>query len=392
MRKNNYLILLVILLIGTLTQISTDVYTPSLPAIAGNLNTSLGQAQLTMTWLMIGIGITTFIYGPLSEVIGRRWTILIGNVIALVGVLFCVTAHSIEQLQMGRLIQGMGLGAAATLWRSVFRDTYSGPDMAKVGSYLTNIVIISVIVAPFLGGYLEQYFGWRSTFIFLCLWTALITAVILFLFTETNQHHGRHRLKLKFIFGAYKELLSSRVFMSFSVYTFLIYGGLFTWMTSGPAVLIHGAGITPVMFGYLMILIGTAKGLGGFANGKLVYVFGIEKLMILGWALMILSGFLMLIGHYFFGLTIYDVLVPAMIFIFGTSFIFANATAGAFTHFGHIAGYAGSLYSSIQLLGGAVFSAYISHLNTSSQVPMAWLFIASGALAWLAFLCIRERT
>ena len=384
-KKHSLLLLLIIILVGTLTQISTDIYTPSLPSIAHLLHGSLGQVQLTMTWFMFGIAITNLFYGPLSEGIGRRWTIIIGNSLAIIGTLLCLNAHSIHALQVARLVQGLGLGASAALWRSIFRDTYSGKEMAKMGSYLTNVIILSVIIAPFLGGYFEQYLGWRSTFIFLFVWTLLVTIIVLFFFKETGQHFGRHRLNLRFMCKAYRELLSSRVFMGFSLCVFLSYGGLFAWMTAGPVVLIHGAHIKPVLFGYLMILTGIAMALGGFANAKLVHKFGTAKLMTFGWSLMALAGALTLSGKILFGINVYDVIIPAMLFIFGTSFIFSNAVAGAFTPFGHIAGYAGSLYACIQLLGGVVFSAYLSHLNTSSQAPMAWMFIVSGVTAFLAY-------
>jgi DHA1 family bicyclomycin/chloramphenicol resistance-like MFS transporter/DHA1 family 2-module integral membrane pump EmrD-like MFS transporter len=384
-KKHSLLILLVIILVGTLTQISTDIYTPSLPSITHLLRGSLGQAQLTMTWFMFGIAITNLLYGPLCEGIGRRWTIVIGNSLAIIGTLLCLTAHSIHALQEARLVQGLGLGASAALWRSIFRDTYSGKEMAKMGSYLTNVIILSVIIAPFLGGYFEQYLGWRSTFVFLFIWTILVTIIVLFFFKETGQHFGKHRLSLPFMCKAYGELLSSRVFMGFSLCVFLSYGSLFAWMTAGPVVLIHGAHIKPVLFGYLMILTGIAMALGGFANAKLVHKFGTAKLMTFGWSLMALAGALTLCGKILFGINVYDIIIPAMLFIFGTSFIFSNAVAGAFTPFGHIAGYAGSLYACIQLLGGVVFSAYLSHLNTSSQAPMAWMFIISGVTAFLAY-------
>lgn len=392
MTQHNKLILLIIVLSATLMQISTDIYTPSLPSIAHGLNTTLGQAQLTISWFMIGIAITTLLYGPISEVIGRRWTITIGNCIAIGGTLLCLNALNIEMLQVGRLIQGIGLGAAAALWRSIFRDTYSGPTMAKVGSYLTNIIIASVIAAPFLGGYLEQYLGWRYTFIFLLCWIIIVTLIITFLFKESGQHHGKHRLNFKFIWKAYGELLSSRQFMGLSLCVSLSYGGLFSWITASPVILIHGHNILPVIFGYLMILTGIAMAVGGLINGKLVHKFNTEALLTFGWSLMLIAGILLVMSKYIWGITIYDIMIPGMIFIFGNSFIFPNAVAAAFTPFGHIAGYAGSLYSGIQILGGVVFSAYLSHLNTSSQLPMAGMFIASAIFSWIGFkLIVKSR-
>ena len=54
----------------------------------------------------------------------------------------------------------------------------------------------------------------------------------------------------------------------------------------------------------------------------------------------------------------------------------------------HIAGYAGSLYSCVQLLGGACFSFAISHLNTNSPQPMAVMYLLSGISGLLIFLTL----
>lgn len=390
MKNLNFKMLVIICLVGTLSQISTDIYTPSLPYIAHYFNASMGQVQLTLTWFMFGVAATTLIYGPVSEVIGRRWTVLLGNVIAIVGTFVCLFSPSIYVLQIGRLLQGAGIGASATVWRSIFRDSYSGEEMAKVASYLINIIILSVILAPFVGGYIQQYMGWHAVFVFLAVWIMMVSFIVLFAFNETSQHHGKHRLKLSFIFNAYKELLLSRKFVGFSLTVFLTFGGLFTWMTAGPIILIHGIGIQPVEFGYLMIFSGIAMGLGGFINGKLIKFLGCERLLLCGFAIMFIAGAITLLGYLSMGLTVYNVVVPAFIFVLGVSLVFPNASSMAFTPFGHIAGYAASLYSAIQLLGGVVFSAIVSHLNSHNQLAMAWMFIASAFFAALTFILLAK--
>lgn len=390
MTMNKKLTLIIVLLVGTLTQIATDIYTPSLPAIAQHFQSSLGAAQLTMTWFIFGVAITGLVYGPLSEGIGRRWTIIIGTLIALLGTIICFTTDSIHGLQLGRLIQGIGLGAASALWRSIFRDAYSGAEMARLASYLTNIIILSVIAAPLLGGYIQHYAGWRMIFAVMLGWMLLVLLIVIFLFKETGQHHGKHRLNLKFMLSAYSELLHSRLFMGMSLCVLLTYGGLFTWITAGPVVLIHGAKISPVLFGYLAIFVGAAYAIGGTTNGKLVKKLGIPTMLISGWILMLVAGVSTLLGYYLFGIHTIVVLGPALLFIFGSTFIFANATALSFTPFGHIAGYAGSLYSSIQLFGGVIFTALLSLFNTNNQVPMATMFIASAVLAMLVFLLLAK--
>lgn len=385
MKKHPIGTLVILLLVATLTQISTDMYIPSLPAIAHHFHVSIGASQATMSLFILGVAITGLVYGYLSEIIGRRSTLIIGIVLGTAGSILCLFAYNIGMLQLGRFVQGCGLGACSALWRSVFRDTYSGSELARVTSYLTSFVLVSVILAPFIGGYIEEYSIWQTTFIVLSAWSLLVLAVVAVKLKETGQHHGKHRANVKFMLSTYGELLRSRNFMGFTVCSLLSYGGLFTWLTAGPVVLIKGAGITPVLFGWLTTLTGIAMAIGGAVNGKFVTRMGSVKMMKIGWGIMAVAGVFMLLGYYTWGVNVPTVLMPSIIFIFGSTLTFANAFAKAFADIGHIAGYGGGLYSTVQLMGGALFSAILSHLSTINQLPMGLLFIASGALSWVVF-------
>ena len=101
-----------------------------------------------------------------SEGIGRKIPLIGGLIIIFVGSLVCLYASTIETLLVGRFIQGIGAGAGASLWRSIFRDSFRGDQLAKYGSYLSIFMIFIVPASPTLGGYLEEWFGWHSCFYF----------------------------------------------------------------------------------------------------------------------------------------------------------------------------------------------------------------------------------
>lgn len=379
--KQYRVVLLIVFLIGTLVQITTDIYTPSLPAIAQALNANLGQSQWTMTFFIIGVTVTNLIYGPMSEVIGRRWTLITGIIISLAGTTLCVFAPSIHTFQLGRLIQGCGLGACAALWRSVFRDTFSGAALAQASSYLVNGIVLSVTLAPFIGGYFEHYLGWRATFGFLFFWQLMVIACLYFFFKESSLHHGTHRLKLSFFINTYAELFKDRAFMVYSVLVFFVFGGLFAWLTAGPIILIRGLNVSPVLFGYLMFSSGISMAIGSVVNVRLAKKISLPRIVNIGCTIMFAAGAVLCLQQFLFAPTIVGIVLPAACFVLGTTLIFSNSFALAFEKVGHIAGYAGSLYTSIQQLGGVAFSAILGHLSTTSPLPMALMFIASGALA-----------
>lgn len=384
--NSNKFIFFIILIIGCLGQVGSDIYTPSLPAIAINLDTHINYVQWSMAIYMLGIAASQLIYGPISEGVGRKSPLLIGLIIMLIGSLICLFAPNIELLIAGRFIQGCGAGACTTLWRSIFRDRFSGKDLAKYGSYLAIVVTFIIPAAPTLGGYLQHYFGWRANFVFLCLYTITALWAVSYGLKETSKHHHIDKLQLSYIVSTFRQLLTNRMFIGITLCVFLTYGAFFAWLTAGPVLLIHILGITPVAFGWITFLGGGAAfGLAGWLNGKFVNRFGMPTMMRLGWSIMILAGLLMLTGYYLVGINIWMIVIPVILFYFGSTFIWPNAFATAFSPFGDIAGYAAAIYGLMQIGGGAVMGAIISFLPDTNQIPLAMSFVIAPMLAWLIY-------
>jgi DHA1 family bicyclomycin/chloramphenicol resistance-like MFS transporter/DHA1 family 2-module integral membrane pump EmrD-like MFS transporter len=384
--KSNLILFLVIVLAACLSGVSSDIYIPSLPAIADDLKTTIEEVQWTLAIFMLGLSISQLVYGPISDGVGRRRPLIIGLLIITAGSFVCFYAPSIEVLLFGRFIQGLGAGAGASLWRAIFRDSFNGAELARYGGYLSIVIPFIVPAAPTLGGYLQTYFGWRSSFLFLILY-ALVTMLMVFvLFKETSIHHHKERLTKKFFAHAFGQLLSSRVFVGYTICTFLSYGAFFAWFTAGPVLLIKIVGISPIEFGWITLLGGGGSMvLAGLVNGKMVVKFGSHFMLRMGWALMFMAGALMIALKFIYGMNTVVIVAPVILFYFGSTLIWPNIFAGAFAPFGKIAGYAGSLYSFMQLGGGAVVSALVSYLPETDQVPLASIFMICSTLSWIVF-------
>jgi len=380
------LLFFVLVLAVCLTQFASDIYAPSLPAIALGLHTSISLSQKSLAIFLFGVAFSELIYGPLSEGIGRKIPIVMGLIIMLMGSILCSLATSIDMLITGRLIQGFGAGACAALWRSIFRDVFVGDDLAKYGSYLVIFIMFIVPAAPALGGYLQEYFGWRASFIFMTAYTLLALVLIIYGLTETNSYQDHKKLTVSFITQHYWIMLSSPIFMGITFCAFLGYGAFFSWFTVGPVLLIHQLGLSPVVFGWITCLGGGgAYALAGWLNGRFVKKFGMHKMLRVGFFIMLLSGIFMWLGYRYFGVNLYSIVIPVILFYFGTTLLWPNAYAIAFTPFGHIAGYAGALYGFMQLCGGAVISSLVSYLPSDNQRPLALIIIITSMMGWIVF-------
>ncbi|MBS0286265.1 MAG: multidrug effflux MFS transporter [Proteobacteria bacterium] len=378
------LLFFIIILAACLTQIAADIYTPSIPAIADHFDSTFQWVQWTMASYVFGVAVSQLFYGPLSEGIGRKKPIIIGLGIMLLGSLLAWMSTNVIFLIIARLIQGIGAGACAALWRSIIRDVLSGAQLAKYGSYFAIVITFVVPAAPTLGGYFQEYFGWQASFVFMIFYTLIALVTFVYGFSETSVHHHPDKINYTFAKDTFATLIKSPLFMGVTVCTFLSYGSLFASITIAPILLIHHLEMNTVAFGWLMFM-GTALAysLSGFTNGKLVTRFGIVNMMRLGLFIMLIAGILMLMVSTFFELSVLSVVLPIFLFYYGSTFIWPNAFALAFSPFGHIAGYAGALYGAMQIGGGAVITGLVSLLPESNQITLAMTILCTTSLAWI---------
>ncbi len=216
----------IILLVACLAQFGSDVYSSALPAIAKSLATSISLIQFNMAIYMLGVGLSELIYGPLSDSLGSKVPLLAaGLTLTAIGTVICVLAPKIDILLAGRFIQGCG----AVLWRSMFRDLFTGAELSKYGTYFAVFITFIIPAAPTVGGYLTHYLSWRAIFVFLLIYTLLTWFMSAFYLHETNQHRSKEKMNLAFYTAAMKELLTSRIFIGHSLCAFFSYGIFFSW-------------------------------------------------------------------------------------------------------------------------------------------------------------------
>ena len=83
-----------------------------------------------MSAFLFGIGLTTLIYGPLSEGIGRKSTLLIGMILGLIGTALCYFSFNLHMLYSGRFMQGC-TWEPAPLYGDQFLETRLAPKIFR---------------------------------------------------------------------------------------------------------------------------------------------------------------------------------------------------------------------------------------------------------------------
>ncbi|MCL2447985.1 MAG: MFS transporter, partial [Polyangiaceae bacterium] len=149
-------------LLSTIGLLASDMYLPSLERIRLYFRSDAGEVALSLSLYMAGFAAAQFVYGALSDQVGRKPPLLFGLCVFVVGTIGCVTASDIERFLAFRVVQSIGVGAAYVLWQPMVFDLFEGEALDRLFSRLMAIGSLSPALAPVVGGYLSSAFGWRS--------------------------------------------------------------------------------------------------------------------------------------------------------------------------------------------------------------------------------------
>lgn len=162
--KNKFIATILAFAVIPMSGLATDIYLPSMPSMATELNLPESSIQLTLSIFLISYGLTQFFAGSIVDSFGRFRVSAVS--LALFVVSFLVTAFTkdIFVIYAMRVLQGILSGFAVVAKRAFFVDVYEGEKRKHYLSIMTIVWSVGPIIAPFIGGYLQKLFGWQSNF------------------------------------------------------------------------------------------------------------------------------------------------------------------------------------------------------------------------------------
>ncbi len=382
-----------VLVLGALTAIgplTIDTYLPALPQLSADLGATDSQAQLTITGLLIGMGLGQLVIGPLSDSLGRRKPLLIG--LALHGAMsvLCALAPSITMLALTRTLQGIGGAAVAVVSMAIVRDLFSGVKAAQLLSRLMLVVGVAPVLAPSLGSALLGFTSWRGIFVVLAAAAVALLVLALVALPETLPSVRRSRVSLGGSLRAYGGLFHDRLFIVMVLVSGFSFATLFAYISGAPFLLQELYRLSPQQFGLAFSL--NAFGLIAMTQLNPLLIKRISPVTVLVVAVTVstvASGVLLATAVTGFG-GLLGFMVPLWFVVASAGLSFPNAPAIALNRHGESAGSAAALLGSAQFVLGGLIAPLVGALADGTAVPMAAVVLATSAVGLLLLLTSRR--
>jgi DHA1 family bicyclomycin/chloramphenicol resistance-like MFS transporter len=374
---------LVLGLLSAIGPFAIDMYLPALPAIGGSLAAGTAAVQASLMVFFAALGICQLVYGPVSDMVGRKPPLYAGLVLFAAGSVGCALAPDIGTLIAFRILQGVGACAGMVIPRAVVRDLHTGVEATRLMSLLMLVFSVSPILAPLSGSLVIALVGWRGVF-----WTVLVAGLlglllVAFLLPETRPAAARVESSLRGALIAYRILLADRTFLGLTFIGAFGISSFFTYLASSSFVLIDHYGLTPTVYSLFFSV--NAVAFIGMAqlNGRLVARHGIRRLVrvavtgfaaaMLLLALLVAAGIehlAVLAGLLFVGYGFLGLVIP-------TTAVLALEAHGA------IAGTASALLGTLQFVTGAVAIALLGLVADGTPLPMVAGIAACAVLTFV---------
>lgn len=366
-----------------LGSMSIDNLLPAFAPIAADYKLpSVNEAQLILTVYMIGFATMQLFYGPISDVIGRRPTLMIGLVVFAVGTVIAIFAPSFTILLIARAVQGMGAAATRILSVAIVRDRFHGREMARVMSITMMIFIVVPVVAPSVGGFFLLFGSWHLIFVSMLVLVAMLAIWFWRRMPETLHPEYRKPFSFARVGAGMKRCVSERVTLGYATGMALMYGSLMGYLGSAPQIFeteVYAlGGMFPLVFGVIATLMGVAS----YVNSRMVRQLGMRRISHVGvCGFVVFAAAMVVLAVAFHGkppILLFSIVLSGCLFLF--SLTMPNFNTMAMEPLGDIAGTASSVIGAYTTLAGALIGMLISQSFNGTVLPLAIGYLSIGVL------------
>ena len=389
-KQQNFILILILGALNTITPFSIDMYLPAFPTIAYDFNTSIDKVALSVSTYFLGYSLGQIIYGPLLDRFGRKPPLYVGLILYILATIGCFTTNTIEALWVIRFLQAIGGCVASVATMAMVRDFFPVEKSASVISFLVLILGVSPLLAPTAGSFIITTWGWHSVFIALAVITGIILILVYLFLPEGHAPDKSISLKPIPIINGFKAVLTAPRFYVYALAGTFSFSGLFVYVATSPAIFMGHFHLSEKLYGGVFALLSIGFIGGSQLNHILSKNFSNQQILKAALIIQTIVAILFLFGAIkgWYGLT--GVLVLLFILLSCCGLTYPNAAALCMAPFSNNAGTASALLGFIQIGLGGLISASVGMLPLEEITAMATIMAATVIIALLILLLSKK--
>lgn len=378
-----------LVLIAGIAAMSLNVFLPSLPSMARYFEVEYGVMQLSLSLYLGATAILQLFVGPVSDRFGRRPVMLAATAIFTLASLGALFAPSYGIFLGCRLVQAV-IATGFVLSRAAVRDMVPQDQAASMIGYVSMGMALVPMIAPVLGGLLDEAFGWQASFVML---TASGVGLFALVWFDMGETASTRAASFTAQFRQYPALFTSQRFWGYCLAAAFASGAFFAYLGGAPYIATTFFKMDAATLGMYFGAPALGYMAGNYISGRFAARIGINRMVLVGaltstggMALLTIAALLGLAGPVmFFGLTIFVGL--------GNGFVSPNATAGMLSVRPSLAGSAAGLGGACLIGVGALMSAFAGFLlgPQTGAMPLILLMLATSAASIICILWVLRR-
>lgn len=275
---------MILALLAAIGPFAIDTYMPAFGDMQQAFGVTAVQMQASLTVYSLTFALMCLVHGPISDAIGRRPVILAGMSLFALASLGAALSSSLPELLVWRALQGCASGAGASIARASARDYAGAAESQRILSQATIAFALAPVIAPILGGWLLYFFGWRSIFIFLVLYSAALFGVVWRYLPETLSIDSRRPLEWADLFKGYFEVFTNRRFLILVGSLVLLMSGFLMYVFSAPHIVPNLFGQSAQSYYVLFVPLTIGTMTGAAVSNRFGRIYGLRKTSGLGLA------------------------------------------------------------------------------------------------------------
>ncbi len=357
--------------------VETDIYLPAFPDMMRAFGVTEGAIQGLLTWNFIGICLSSPIYGPLADAWGRKKPLIGALSLFLAGSLLTIWASNIQVMLVGRVLQGIGSGGCFTLGTAILFDVFQKDQVMNALNRLNLTIPLIMALAPLLGGWLNQAYGFRSNFMAIAALVFISWLACILFFEETLPVEKREPFKLDKAKGDFKRALTSLPLWQIILVCSLTFAAYISFLSGSSVLFIEEFGMDKGLFPIIQVMI-----LGGWVAGSLSLKrskarWGTSQVKKIG----VISA---VVGSAWLGIVTllsprdpYLLTGGIVIYAFGSNWIFGLYSPEGMEIFPDIKGTVASLRTTLRLCLSAMIIGLTSFCYNATVYPMTLVVVGS---------------